>query len=117
MVSVMSMELRRQFVREQHEKKKSRTEILKMSKSIKLNAMFVKRTLDWHEKTSSTKDCPRIGCPRSQRTKKVIKAAREIFKRNPQSSMRQMATEEHQTTSMTIHRLCRNGLSMYPYRL
>ena len=35
-----------EFVIEQHRKKKTRSEILKMGKDLNLNAMFIKRTLN-----------------------------------------------------------------------
>ena len=89
---------------EQHEKNKSRSDILKMGKLLKLTAMFIKRTLDRYEETNSTKDSLRTGRPRCQRTKKGIKAVREKINRNPRRSMRQMA-KEHQMSPMTMHRL------------
>ena len=58
---------KREFVIEQHRKKKTRSEILKMGKDLNLNAMFIKRTLDRYAETKDVNDRPRQGRPRSQR--------------------------------------------------
>ena len=41
----MKTNFKREFMIEQHRKKKTRSEILKMGKDLNLNAMFIKRTL------------------------------------------------------------------------
>ena len=63
---------KREFVIEQHRKKKTRSEILKMEKDLNLNAMFIKRTLDCYAETKDVNDCPRQGQPWSQRTKNPL---------------------------------------------
>lgn len=112
----MSTLVKRKFVVEQYEKKKTRSEMLRMGKHLKLNAMFIKRTLDRYEDTKSIEDRSRSGRPMSQRTPKLVKAVREKIRRNPRRSMRKLA-KEHQTSPMTMHRLCRKDLGMHPYKL
>ena len=68
---------KRKFVIKQYEKKKTRSEILKIGKSLKLYAMFIKQTLHRYEETKSVNDCYRSGRPKSKRTIEVIKAVRE----------------------------------------
>ena len=82
---------KREFVIEQHRKKKTRREILKVGKDLNLNAMFIKRTLDRYAETKDVNDRPRQGRPRSQRTKR---------------SIRQLA-KEHNTSVATMHTVCK----------
>ena len=112
----MSILMKRKFVVEQYENKKTRSDILRMGKHLNLNAMFMKRTLDRYEDTKGINDRSRSGRPRSQRTPKLVKAVREKIRRNPKRSMRKLA-KEYQTSPMTMHRLCRNDLGMYPFKL
>ena len=64
---------KREFVVEQHRKKKTRSEILKMGKDLNLNAMFIKRTLDRYAETKDVNERLQQGRPRSQRTKRSIR--------------------------------------------
>ena len=59
----MKIIFKREFVIEQHRKKKTRREILKMGKDLNLNAMFIKRTLDRYAETKDVNDRPRQGRP------------------------------------------------------
>ena len=79
----MTTILNRKFVIKQYEKKKTRSEILKTGKSLKLYAMFIKQTLDRYEETKSVNDRYRSGRPKSKRTKEVIKAVREKIQEIP----------------------------------
>ena len=97
---------KREFVIEQHRKKKTRSEILKMGKNLNLNAMFIKKILDRYPEAKDVNDRPRQGRPRSQRTKKLIKAVSEKIRRNPKSSIRQLA-KEHNTSVATMHTVCK----------
>lgn len=94
--------LKRKFVIEQHLRKKTRSEILKMGKHLNLNAMFIKRTLDRYAETKDVQDRPRQGRPRSQRTQKLIKAVREKIWQNPRRSIRKLA-KEHHTSVASMH--------------
>ena len=98
----MSILVKRKFVVEQYENKKTRSDILRMGKHLNLNAMFIKRTLDRYEDTKGINDRSRSGRPRSQRTPKLVKAVREKIRRNPKRSMRKLA-KEYQTSLMTMH--------------
>ena len=73
----MTTILNRKFVIEQYEKKKTRSEILKIGKSLKLYAMFIKQTLDKYEETKSVNDHYQSSCIKSKRTKEVVKAVRK----------------------------------------
>ena len=78
---------KREFVIEQHRKKKTRNEILKMGKDLNL----IKKTLDRYAETKDVNDRPGQGRPRSQRTKR---------------SIRQLA-KEHNTSVATMHTVCK----------
>ena len=89
----MTTILKRKFVIEQYEKKKTKSEILKIGKSLKLYAMFIKQTLDRYKETKSVNDHYRSGHQKSKRPVEVVKAVREKNSRNPKRSMRQIAKE------------------------
>ena len=80
---VMTTILKRKFVIEQYEKKKTRSEILKIGKRLKLNVKFIKQTLDRFKETKSVNDRYRSGRPRSKRTKEVVKVVREKIREIP----------------------------------
>lgn len=112
----MSVELKRKFIIELHEKGLRPPEIYKSGKNLKINRMFIKRTIDRYLETSSIKDRQRSGRPRTSRTPKLIKNVREKIRRNPRRSMRQMAREA-QTSPRTMGRICRSDLQMSSYKL
>ena len=112
----MSLEWKRKFIIEQHKKGMHPPEFLKASKNIKINRMLIKRTIDRYTDTSSTKDRPRSGRPRTSRTAKLVKSVREKIRRNPRRSMRKMA-KEAKTSPRTIGRICKIDLKMSPYKL
>ena len=76
----------------------------------------MKRTLDRYVETKDVQDHPRLGRPRSHRTKNLIKAVREKLRRNFWRLIRQMA-KEHNTSVASMHRVCRKDLGTYPYKL
>lgn len=112
----MTTIVKRMFVIEQHLMRRTRSEILKMGKHLNMNAMFIKRTLDRYAETRDVQDRPRTGRPRSQRTKKLIKAVREKIRRNPRRSIRKLAKEHHISVT-SMHTVCRKDLGTYPYKL
>ena len=77
----------------QYEKKKTKSEILKVGKSLKLYAMFIKQKLDRYEETKSVNDRYRSDRQKYKRTVEVVKPVREKNSRNPKRSIRQMAKE------------------------
>ena len=52
----MTTILKKKFVIKQYEKKKTKSEILKVGKSLKLYAMFIKQKLDRYEEAKSVND-------------------------------------------------------------
>ena len=79
----MSTNSKREFVIELYKKGKNTRQILDEGKSLNLNKMFVKRTVDRYNKTNSIKDRKRAGRPRSIRRLSLIKSVREKIRRNP----------------------------------
>ncbi|XP_014788625.1 uncharacterized protein LOC106882455 [Octopus bimaculoides] len=112
----MSVEWKRKFIIEQHEKGMCPPEIFKLGKNLKINRMLIKRTIDRYQETSSIKDRQRSGHPRTSRTPKLIKNVREKIRRNPRRSMRRMAKEE-QTSPRITRRICKSDLKLSPYKL
>ena len=89
----MTTEHKRQCVIDLHNAGKSNPEILKLLKHLKLNKMFVSRTIKRFAETNSTKDRPRSGCPRSATGPEIKKKVAARIRRNPERSMRKMAAE------------------------
>ena len=112
----MSVELKRKFIIEHHEKGMGLPEIFKLGKTFNINRMLIKRTIDRYQETSSIKDRQRSGRPRTSRTPKLIKNVREKIRQNPRRSMRKMA-KEAQTSPRTMRRICKIDLQMSPYKL
>ena len=112
----MSVEWKRKFIIEQHEKGMRQPEIFKLGENLKINRMLIKRTIDRYQETSSIKDRQRSGRPRTSRTPKLIKNVMEKIRRNPRRSMRRMA-KEAQTSPRTMRRICKSDLKMSSYKL
>ena len=79
----MTTILKIKFVIEQYEKKKIKSEILKIEKSLKLYAMFIKQTLGRNKETKIVNDRYRSGRPKSKRNIEVVKAVREKIQEIP----------------------------------
>ena len=69
----MSVVLKRKFIIEQHEMGMQPSEIFKLGKTLKINRMLIKRTIDCYQETSTIEDRSRSGRPRTSRTPKLIK--------------------------------------------
>ena len=78
----MSANFKREFVIELHKKGKNTRQILDEGKSLNLNKMFVKRTLDRYNETNSIKDRKRAGRPRSISRLSLIKSVREKIRKS-----------------------------------
>ena len=113
---VMSVKWKRELVLDYHKKGMHPNEIFKAAKSVNLNRMFIKRTIDRFEETFSIEDRARPGRPRSSRTTKLINLVRAKIRRNPRRSMRKMA-KEAKTSLRTISRVCKLDLHVFPYKL
>ena len=108
--------LKRAFVVDQFSKGKTRSQILHAGKEMKLNRMFIKRTLDRFQETQSTEDRPRPGRPKSCRTPVAIKKIRDKIRRNPRQSMRKMAKEQGMSPK-TMRSLVTRDLRMRLYQM
>ncbi len=78
--------------------------------------MFIKRTLDRFNETSSSKDRPITGRSRTARTPKMCRNIREKIRRFPRRSMRKMA-KQVQISERSIRSICRDNLGMTPYKI
>jgi len=112
----MSIVLKRKFIIEHHKKGLQPSEIFKLGKTLNINLMLIKRTVDRYQETSSIEDRARSGRPRTSRTSKLIKNVREKIRRNPKRSMRKMA-KEAKTSARTMRRICKCDLQMSSYKL
>ena len=108
--------LKREFVVNQFFKGKTRSQILQAGKEMKLNRMFIKRTLDRFQETQSTEDRQRPGRPKSSRTPAAIKKIRDKIRKNPRQSMRKMAKEQGMSPR-TMRRLVTGDLQMRPFKI
>eukprot|EP00095_Tigriopus_kingsejongensis_P008357 maker-scaffold1160_size58366-snap-gene-0.8 protein:Tk08357 transcript:maker-scaffold1160_size58366-snap-gene-0.8-mRNA-1 annotation:"peptidyl-prolyl cis-trans isomerase-like 2" len=95
---------------------KSSPEFLKAFKAVKMNRMFVKRTVDQYKDTGKEIDRRRSGRPRSVRTPGVVNSVREKIPRNPWTNIAQMA-KESKISRTTMTRVVKDDLKMIPYRL
>ena len=110
------MEAKRKVIIQLHSEGKTRPEILRALKTLNVNPMFIKRTIERYEETCSIKDKPRSGRPKSKRTRKVIKAVRERIARNPRRSLTKMA-KDFNMGETTMRELIKKDLGMYPYKM
>ena len=78
----MSTNFKREFVLELHKKGKNTRQILDKRKSLNLNKMFVKRTVDHYNEINLIKNRKRASRLRSIRRLSLIKSAREKIRRN-----------------------------------
>ena len=101
---------------EQFSKEKTCLQILHAGKEMKLNRMFIKRTLDRFQETQSTEDRPRSGRPKSCRTPVAIKKIRDKIRRNPRQSTRKKAKKQG-LSPRTMRLLVTGDLRMRPYKM
>lgn len=99
-----------------HDEGKTNPEIVKTLKPLKINRMFVYRTLKRYKETSSLDDRPRSGRPRSARTPAIVKRVREMIRRNPRRRQTHLA-RKYNVGQSSISRLVREDLKMRSYRL
>ena len=89
----MSTNFKREFVIELHKKGKNTQQILNEGKSLNLNKMFDKRTVDHYNETNLIKDRKHAGRPHSIRRLSLIRSLRGKIHRNPKRSMNKLAKE------------------------
>ena len=83
---------------------------------MKLNRMFIKRTLDRFQETHPTEDRQRPGRPNSFRSLAALKKIRDKNRKNLRQSMRKMAKEQGMSPR-TMRRLVTGDLRMRPSKI
>ena len=107
--------LKSEFVVDQFLKGQTRSQILHQGKEMKLNRMFIKRTLCRFQDTQSTEDRTSPGRPEFCRTPVAIKTIGDKIRRNPRQSMC-MVSKEQGMSRRTIRRLVTGDLRVRPYK-
>lgn len=98
-----------------HKKGKSIPEIAKILSSNCVTYKSVYNTVKRFKETGKTCDRPRSGRPTSVITKNCIKRVRELVRRNPRRSMRQMAKNESMSHT-SMQKLCKLSLGLRPFK-
>ena len=86
-----------------------------ISKSLKVNRMLVWRTLKRHEETGDVQNRPGQGRPRTARTSKLVKSAREKVRRNPKRSIQNLAKKSNVSYG-TVLSVLRKDIKMSPVK-
>ena len=90
-------------------------EILKMLQICKSRRKIVYRTIQRYNKTGDIKDMPRSGQPKSVRTPRLKKIVMDKIRRNPQQSIRKMASELKVSLG-SMQNLVRNDLHFRSFK-
>lgn len=106
---------KRQAVINLHNDGKTRMEIVRALKALKVTPKFVTRTIKRFLETGSLQDRVRSGRPRSVRTSAMVKAVRERVRRNPQRSQRKLAGQLG-ISRRSVQRVLKNDLRLRPYK-
>ena len=86
-----------------------------ISKSLKINRMFVWRPLKRYEETGGIHDRPGQGRPRTARTPKLVKSTREKIRSNSKRSIQNLAKESN-VSHGTMSTVLRKDLKMSPVK-
>ena len=85
-------------------------------KQLKVPKSTVYDTVARFKELGNDKDHPRSGCPRTDCTPKIIKAAHERVRRNPKQSIRKMA-QEINISPKTTRTILKTDLKLLPFKL
>lgn len=111
----LAMDFKRKRIIDLFLKNYRNCEIIRELKDEKVGKMLVYRTIKRYKETRSYAIKPKPGRPRTVRTRKAVKTARERYRRNPVQSARSLAKDMNMSRS-SMQLLVKNDLGLKAYK-